>query len=226
MLKKWAMTLITGLTLLSVATACTAPQSQQTEKPAETAAVAAQPVATINGEPVTQEDLKFYEVINRIQIAMYKERDQAKYQGAELDRVMKFWDTQEEQALHPNTLLTQIIRLRAMALLGQEKGYTATPEAVDNELNQVKASYAASPGAQALIKEYGEKQFWDKQKSQYHMIVVVNRVQQDVIDQVKKANPKAEQKEINMLAQKQYEDLLVSQVGTLQIKVKNTKQND
>lgn len=178
-------------------------------------------VATINGAPITQEDLRFYEVINRIQIALYKERDQAIYTGAELERVMKFWDEREKEAKHPNALLTQVIRLRAMDLLGKEKGYKPDQQEVAKQVNAVKEQYAKSPAVQSMIKEYGEDQFWAKQNDQYQKIVIVNKVQQDVIQKVKEANPKAEQKEINVLAQKKYEELLVSQVSSLQIKIIN-----
>jgi hypothetical protein len=68
-----------------------------------------------------------------------------------------------------------------------------------------------------MIKEYGEKSFWNKELSQYQLIVLSKKVQQDVMNKVKKANPKAEEKEIYFLANKEYEELLISQMGTLKI---------
>ncbi|MGC5328917.1 FixH family protein [Brevibacillus sp. SYSU BS000544] len=176
-------------------------------------------VATVNGETITVEDIYFYQVINRIQIALMLEKDLAKYSGVEKESVKKLWETREQEALHPNSLLTQVIRLRAMAMLGKEKGHQASELEVAKEIEKVKAEYTANPKVQALIKEYGDKQFWSKQKSQYQRIVVVNKVQQDIIAKVKEANPKAGMKEVNMLAQKKYEELLVSQVGSLQINI-------
>lgn len=235
MFKKIFHTLVSGAALLVLSTGCTNQQPEKAAEPVSNAepASGSQPVskaqtssnsdlvATVNGEAITREDMQFYELINRIQIEMYKERDKAKYTGAELERVMKFWKAREEDARHPNTLLTQIIRLRAMALLGKEKGYSAAPQEVEKEVNTVKATYAANPNVEAMIREYGEEKFWHKQRSQYQMIALVNKVQQDVINSVKKANPKANIKEVNVLAQKQYEDLLVSQVGSLNIKIIN-----
>lgn len=69
-----------------------------------------------------------------------------------------------------------------------------------------------------MIKKFGEDRFWEKQKSQYELIVLAKKVQQDIMDNVKKANPKAESKEINMLFAKKYEELLVSQVKNWIIK--------
>lgn len=220
MRKKWRYALLAGMAMAVFTTGCSTSLDQASKQAVQTESTpAALPVATINGEAITHEDMDFYAVINRIEIAIRQEQDIAKVQEAEREQVLKIWEAREQEALHPNSLLTQIVRLRAMALLGKEKGYTATQEDVEKAVQQVKESYAASHGIQSLIQEYGEDKFWDKQKGQYQMILVVNKVQQDVIAQVKKANPKATAQEINVLAQKQYEDLLVSQVGSLQIKI-------
>ena len=57
----------------------------------------------------------------------------------------------------------------------------------------------------------------EKERKQYQLIVLSKKVQQDVINKVKKENPKAEEKEVNLLANKEYEELLISQIGTLKI---------
>lgn len=179
-------------------------------------------VASINGENITTEDVEFYKLINMIQIEMYREADEKRYKDKELEEVMKYWDQQESAAKDENTLLTQIIRLRAMALLGEEKGHKATAEEIQEKLQDTKKAYENSPRAQKMIKEYGETNFWEIQEKQQEAIVLVSKVQQDVLNNVKKDNPKAESKEINMLAQKKYEELLVSQVSTLDIKINNS----
>lgn len=178
-------------------------------------------VAKINGEEITQEDLAFYQLINVMQIEMYREADKKKYTGSELEQAMKYWDAQEQDAKTQNLLLTQIIRLRAVALLAKEKGHQATPEEMNQEIAKVKEIYKQQPVATKMIQEYGEEKFWQQQQIQYERIVLAGKVQQDVIDNVKKANPKAEAKEINLLAEKKYEELLVSQMGTLKIEIMN-----
>lgn len=192
-----------------------------TVKKAETAAAKLPEgvVATVNGDKISDEDIKFYELINTIQIEMYREADKTKYQGKELEEAMKYWDAQEAAIKNQNTLLTQVIRLRAMALLAEEKGHKATDDEILAKLNETKNSYRNSAVAQKMIKDYGEDKFWAIQEKQHKLIVLVSKVQQDVLENVKKANPKAESKEINMLAQKKYEELLVSQVSTLDIKI-------
>ncbi|RXT03787.1 hypothetical protein [Ammoniphilus sp. CFH 90114] len=174
-------------------------------------------VATINGEGITEEDVTFYQLINHIQLEMYREADRKRYTGQELEAAMKFWDQRIEESKERNMLLTQIIRLRAVALLAQEKGYSSQQEEVELGIDEAKKAYQSSPVAQELIRNYGEEKFWEQQEIQHQRIVLVKKVQQDILANVKQANPEAAGKELTMLAEKKYEELLVSQVGSLNI---------
>lgn len=176
-------------------------------------------IGKINGEAITKDDVEFYKVINLIQIQMYREADQKKYSGAELEQAMKFWDAREMEAKNQNYLLTQIFRLRAMALLAQEKGHQANPDEVTKEIELVKETYNQYPSALSIIDQFGKEKFWQNQQEQYERIVLMKKVQNDVIEKVKEANPEAQGKEITMLAEKKYEELLVSQMGTLNIEI-------
>lgn len=169
-------------------------------------------IATINGEGIFEEDIEFYQFINHLQIAMYREADEKEDNN-------EFWDGQLNQANNLNTLLTQIIRLRAMALLAEEKGHEATAAEVTEEVNKIRQQLSESNVATEMIKQFGEERFWEKQQSQYEMIVLVNKVQQDVIEKKKTENPTADMREVNFFAQKEYEDLLVAQIETLDVKV-------
>lgn len=106
-----------------------------------------------------------------------------------------------------------------MALLGVEKGHKATAEEVATEIATIRAKYEQSEAAVALINEFGEQKFWDTQENQYKMIVLTQKVQKDLVEMVRKENPGVSEQEITYLAQKQYEDLLVSQVNSLEIKI-------
>jgi hypothetical protein len=176
-------------------------------------------VATINGDWITEEDLEFYRFINELHIAISREKDKSKYEGEELQSALAYWDGQEKLIQDQNQLLTQIIRLRSMALLGEEKGYIATNEEVQKEIAHIRKQYEEYDVAQNMIKEYGEEQFWDKEQKQYELIVLSQKVQNDLIAQVRKENPDVNEQEILYLAQKQYEELLVSQVNSLKIEI-------
>ena len=176
-------------------------------------------VASINGEWITDEDVDFYKFINNLQLAINRETDQKRYTGDQLKEALAYWDSQEKLVEDQNQLLTQIIRLRSMAMLAEEKGHTATDAEIETEINKVRAQYDQFESAKAMINEYGEKKFWETEKQQYQLIVLSQKVQKDMIEKVKKENPEMSQQEINFQAQKQYEELLVSQVNSLKIEI-------
>jgi hypothetical protein len=176
-------------------------------------------VATINGELVTTEDIEFYRFINKLHIAISRSEDEKRLSGNELEEALAYWDGQEKLNDNQNQLLTQIIRLRAMALLGQEKGHEATSDEVEKALETVRAQYGQHEVAQDMIKEYGEERFWLTEEKQYQLIVLSQKVQQDLVAKVKEENPNVNEQEISFLAQKEYEDLLVSQVNSLEVEV-------
>jgi hypothetical protein len=176
-------------------------------------------VATINGEWITNEDIEFYKFINYLQLAINRETDQKRYTGDQLKEALSYWDSQKKLVEDQNQLLTQIIRLRSMAMLAEEKGHTASGAEVETEIKKVRDQYNQFDSAKAMINEYGEEKFWETQKQQYQMIILSQKVQKDIIEKVKKENPAMAQQEINFQAQKQYEELLVSQVNSMKIEI-------
>ncbi|MBY0097489.1 FixH family protein [Mesobacillus maritimus] len=192
---------------------------QEVEKVIELDVEKAAGVASINGEWITEEDVDFYRFINTLHIEMARETDSEKYSGEELEEAMNYWDSQEEMNNNQNTLVAQIIRLRAMAMLGEEKGHQATEEEVQAEVEKVRSQYEESKAAKRLIAEYGEDKFWKYQEAQYQKIVLTQKVQADVIELVKKDSPEASDQEVRFTAEKKYEELLVSQVDSLEIEL-------
>lgn len=174
-------------------------------------------VATINGEWITENDIEFYHFINKLHIGISREKDEQTYKGEALEEALAYWDAQEKLTSDRNQLLTQIIRLRSMALLGAEKGHTASQKEIDEEIKKVKEQYYQFEVAKNMIKEFGEDKFWSKQQSQYELIVLSQKVQNDLVQKVKDEHPDVNQQEIYYLAQKEYEELLVSQVNSLKI---------
>jgi hypothetical protein len=176
-------------------------------------------VATINGELITTEDIEFYRFINKLHIAISRSEDEKRLSGKELEEAHTYWDSQEKLNDNQNQLLTQIIRLRAMALLGQEKGHEATSDEVEKALVTVRAQYGQHKVAQDMIKEFGEERFWMTEEEQYQLIVLSQKVQADLVAKVKEEHPTVNEQEISFLAQKEYEELLVSQVNSLEVEI-------
>lgn len=175
--------------------------------------------AMINGEWITNEDLEFYRFINELHLAIKAEEAGEKYQGDELEDVLTGLESEKESIQDQNTLLTQIIRLRAVAMLGSEKGYQAEKKEIEKELNMVRGQYDQFKIAKKMISEFGEDKFWNKEQTQYELIILTQKVQADLIAKVKKENPDVNEQEVLYLAKKQYEDLLVSQVHSLDIEI-------
>ena len=176
-------------------------------------------VAKVNGEWITDEDVSFYKFINQLQLAINRESAQKQYKGEQLEEELTYLEAQEKTLEDKNQLLTQIIRLRAMALLADEKGHKATETEVDAALSKARGQYNQFESAKKLINEYGEEKFWATEKQQYQMIVMSQKVQKDLVTKAKKENPKAGEQEIYYQAQKDYEELLVSQVNSLKIEI-------
>jgi hypothetical protein len=193
--------------------------SKKTEKVIELNVTKPKGVAKINGEWITDEDVSFYKFINQLQLEINRESAQKKYTGKQLEEELAYLESQEKTIEDKNQLLTQIIRLHAMALLANEKGHKAADAEVDEALLKAREQYNQYESAKKLINEYGEEKFWAPEKQQYQMIVMSQKVQKDLIDKVKKENPKAGEQEIYYQAQKEYEELLVSQVNSLKIEI-------
>ncbi|MFD0826665.1 FixH family protein [Neobacillus sp. M.A.Huq-85] len=176
-----------------------------------------QGVASINGKWITNDDLAFYRFINQLQLEINRESAKKQYNGKQLEEELTYLKSQEKVLDDKNQLLTQIIRMRSMAMLAEEKGHKADPAKVEQQIQKVRNQYNQYTSAKKLIKEYGEEKFWAKERKQYQSIVLIQQVQEDLLDEAKKDNPKAGDQEVYYEAQQKYEDLLVSQVNSLKI---------
>ena len=176
-------------------------------------------VAKINGEWITADDLAFYKFINQLQLAINREAAKKQYSGKQLEEELTYLDSQSKLAEDRNQLLTQMIRLHAMALLAEEKGHKAADAEVTQAVTRARGQYREYGSAMKLIKAYGDKKFWTMEKQQYKLIVLASKVQEDVKAQVKQENPKVGEQALLYLAQQKYEDLVVSQVNSLKIEI-------
>lgn len=168
-------------------------------------------IAIINKEKIYEEDIDFYRFIHKLHLAMA--RDKEKDSGEDTN----YWESVDNE----NMLLTQIIRLRSIALLALEKGFTVSNTEIEAEVNKAKQTYSSSKIAMKMISQFGEEAFWEKEKSEYYFIVLSNKVQQDLISKVKQENPTINENEVMYLAKKQFEDLVISQVNSLNIQLLN-----
>lgn len=176
-------------------------------------------VAIINGKWIKNEDLKFYELISKLQLTIDREAAQKKYSGPQLEEELSYLDSQEKTAKDKNRLLTQIIRIRSMALLAKEKGHKATAETIQNTINKDHDQYNQYDSTKKLIQAFGESKFHELEKKEYPYIILSNQILADLVAQAKKENPTVGIQEVNYLAQQSFEDLLVSQMNSLKVEI-------
>jgi hypothetical protein len=174
-------------------------------------------VATINGKWIRNEDLTYYELLNKLQLAIDRENIKKKYSGDKLKEELSYLDVQEKSVSDRNQLLTQIIRTRSMALLGEEKGYKVSTTALNKVIAKAHEQYDQYDSTKKLIQEYGEEKFWNTEKQELQSIVLIQQIQATLAYTEKQKNPKTAPSEINFQAKQDYEDLLESQINSLKI---------
>lgn len=193
--------------------------NNKTEKTIDYTVKKAEGVAMINGQWVKNEDLQFYQLVNKLQLEINRENAKKTYTGSQLNDELAYIDSQEKNAKDQNQLLTQIIRIRSMALLAEERGHQATSDAITTAIAKDHAQYDQYPAVKSLIASFGEKKFSSLEEKEYKYSILADQVMADVTAQAKKDNPNVNDQEVNFQAQQNYEDLLVSQMDSLKIQI-------
>jgi hypothetical protein len=193
--------------------------NSKTEKTIDYTVKKAQGVAMINGQWIKNEDLQFYQLVNKLQLEINRENAKKAYTGSQLEDELAYIDSQEKNAKDENQLLTQIIRIRSMALLAGERGHQATSDAIAGAIAKDHAQYDQYPAVKSLIASFGEKKFRSLEENEYKYSILADQVLADVTAQAKKDNPNVNDQEVNYQAQQNYEDLLVSQMDSLRIQI-------
>jgi hypothetical protein len=193
--------------------------NSKTEKTIDYTVKKAKGVAMINGQWIKSEDLLFFKLVNKLQLEINRENAKKTYTGSQLEDELAYIDSQEKNAKDQNQLLTQVIRIRSMALLAEERGHQATTDAITGAIAKDHAQYDQYPAVESLIASFGEKKFQSLEEKEYTFTILADQVMADVTAQAKKDNPNVNDQEVNYQAQQNYEDLLVSQMDSLKIHI-------
>jgi hypothetical protein len=193
--------------------------NSKTEKTIDYTVKKAAGVAMINGQWIKNEDLQFYQLVNKLQLEINRENAKKTYTGSQLEDELAYIDSQEKSAKDQNQLLTQIIRIRSMALLAEERGHQVTTDAITGAIAKDHAQYDQYPAVKSLITSFGDKKFSSLEEKEYKYTILADQVMADVTSQAKKDNPNVNDQEVNYQAQQSYEDLLVSQMDSLKIQI-------
>ncbi|MCK7606428.1 FixH family protein [Geobacillus stearothermophilus] len=175
--------------------------------------------AMINGTAITAAEVKFYQTRWQIEISSAMEAVKKQYRGEELNERLSYWKRQLNETTEPRSAVTRLIELHSMALLAEEKGYSVDEPAVDREVENRKRQYEGSETAQTLIRQYGEAAFWKQERRYVQLVLLAQNVWNDMVEQVKNEHPNVTEAEMRFLAQKKYDELLVSQIDSLSIQL-------
>jgi len=176
-------------------------------------------VAKVGKKKITMDDVRFYQTLSKIEIAIQKELAQTTYKGAALNEQLAYWNRREQSAHRLDQAVSHLVELQAMALLAEEKGHVVTKQEIAKTIAALRHQYARYEVAQQMIDTYGEKKFWEDYSHYSKLRLLANDVYNDLAGAVRKANPTINDNEIRYLVQKQYEELLLSQVDSLHIEL-------
>jgi len=175
--------------------------------------------AMINGAAITAAEVKFYQTRRQIEISIATEAVKKQYHGKQLNERLNYWERQLNETTEPRSAVTRLIELHSMALLAEEKGYSVDEPAVDREVEKRKRQYEGSKTAQTLIRQYGEAAFWKQERRYVRLALLTQNVWNDMVKQAKNEYPNMAETEVRFFAQKKYDELLVSQIDSLDIQL-------
>ncbi len=114
------------------------------------------------------------------------------------------------------TLISQIVELRAVDYLAELKGVSATEEEVQQRMEAIKQELSSSTTFKEMVASFGEEKFWNYEKQRYFTIINSEKVKQKLIAEEKeKYSEKQDDKTLEYNAKKEFDDLLVESVGMI-----------
>ncbi|KEF39065.1 hypothetical protein M670_01451 [Schinkia azotoformans MEV2011] len=114
------------------------------------------------------------------------------------------------------TLISQIVELRAVDYLADLKGVSATEEEVQQRMKAIKQELSSSATFKEMIASFGEEKFWNYEKQRYFTIINSEKVKQKLVEEEKeKYNDQKDDATLKYNAKKEFDDLLVEAVGMI-----------
>jgi len=193
--------------------------SQDEKKQVEQAGDSAEQVVTINEKTFTKDDLAFYTLMKKIEIEKYRSADQQQLSDEQLEDQEAYWDEQLSYFDEMNVQLQNMIEIYAMALLAEEKHYFIPDDDLQAAMDKFHADNGEVEAVQQLIADYGEKKY-NRSVSEYlRQSLLRDRVINDLKDDIKIKDTKISEQEMNFELSKNYEELYMDQVKSLDLTI-------
>lgn len=114
------------------------------------------------------------------------------------------------------TLISQIVELKAVDYLAELKGVSATEEEVQQRMEVIKQDLSSSKTFNEIIASFGEEKFWNYEKQRYFTIINSEKVKQKLVEEEKaKYKDQTDDKTLAYNAKKEFDDLVVEAVGMI-----------
>ncbi|HHY75126.1 MAG TPA: hypothetical protein GX497_18280 [Bacillus bacterium] len=111
------------------------------------------------------------------------------------------------------TIITQIIELKAIDYLAEEKGVSATTEEVQQRIEELKKEETSNSTFQEMVATFGEEKFWKYEEQRYNTIINSEKVKETLYEEEKEKNSYLDEPSLRLNAKKAFDDLIVEAVG-------------
>lgn len=176
-------------------------------------------VVTINGMVYTYADLKFFELMSKVEIELNRLQDQQSLTGKELEDKLKYWDEQIKYHDNYNVNLSKMIELNSMYLLAEEKGLKVDEQVLQKKIDDFTQKVDQAELAKKQIEASSSDEYNTQLNTYFKQRVLTEEIYNILKEDVKKENPDAAKQEISYLTDKKYEELYMSQMESLNLTI-------
>lgn len=176
-------------------------------------------VVTINGMVYTYADLKFFELMSKVEIELNRLQDQQSLTGKELEDKLKYWDEQIKYHDNYNVNLSKMIEQNSMYLLAEEKGLKVDEQVLQKKIDDFTQKVDQAELAKKQIEASSSDEYNTQLNTYFKQRVLTEEIYNILKEDVKKENPDAAKQEISYLTDKKYEELYMSQMESLNLTI-------
>lgn len=169
-------------------------------------------VVTIGDKTFYQEDLGFYTLMNKVKITL--EMDAAKNEE-EAD----YYKEQLDYYEHINANLQSLIELYGMTLLAEEKNYFVPDDKLTEAVKKYDEQIQKNENAVRLIEQFGKEKYEQRIEEYIRQSILRDRIVNELKENIEKDNPDVEEREVNFMLEKYFQELLMDHISTLDIDI-------
>ncbi|WP_142385086.1 hypothetical protein [Cytobacillus massiliigabonensis] len=178
-------------------------------------------VVTINGIAHTYADLKFFELMSKVEIELNRLQDQQSLTGKKLEDKLKYWDEQIKYHDNYNVNLSKMIEQYSMSLLAEEKDLKVDEQNLQKKIDDFTQKVDQAELAKKLIESISSDEYNTQLNTYFQQRILTEEIYNILKEDVKKENPDAAEQEISYLTDKKYEELYMSQIESLNLTIES-----